>query len=139
MLVTFPESKTNKDQRKKVNLPSKIAHFEVPLVTFPKVKKNKDQKKKYLPELLPLKNKEKGMLEAFLNEKKQKKTNNPLTISPIRTIPKSKRPFLQKRKKKNVRNVLTTPKSNSPTGFISKGSGSSMIPRSRSYKKEILK
>jgi hypothetical protein len=55
MLVTFPKSKTNKDQRKKVNLPSKIAHFEVPksylkkekgtLITFPKVKKKRSKEK----------------------------------------------------------------------------------------------
>jgi hypothetical protein len=55
MLVTFPESKTNKDQRKKVNLPSKIAHFEVPLVTFPKVKKKQRSKEKILTGVTALK------------------------------------------------------------------------------------
>ena len=47
------------------------------------------------------------MLEAFLNEKSKKKTNNPLTISPIRTIPKSKRPFLVPTKKKEKRTLET--------------------------------
>ena len=59
MLVTFSESKTNKDQRKKVNLLSKIAYFVVPrshlkkkekgtLVTFSKVKKKQRSKEKSL-------------------------------------------------------------------------------------------
>ena len=118
MLVTFPESKTNKDQRKKVNLLSKIAYFVVPrshlkkkrkerqLRSCSKVKKNKNQKKNHLPELPLLKNKEKGMLEAFLNEKGKKK---PIILLPFRPFAPFRSPrghSYKKERKKNVRNVL---------------------------------
>src|SRR3990170_7392960 len=56
----------------------------------------------------------------------------------------SKKPFLQKKKEKRTLETFlkkptpppTIQSLNSPTSFISKGSGSPMIPRSRSYKKE---
>src|SRR3990170_2149013 len=65
----------------------------------------------------------------------------------IRESNDSKKPFLQKKKEKRTLETFlkkptpppTTQSLNSPTGFISKGSGSSMIPRSRFYKKRKKK
>ena len=75
------------------------------LIIFLKAK-NKNQKKNYLLKLLPLKNKEKGMLEAFLNEKSKKK---PIILLPFRPFAPFRSPrghSYKKERKKNVRNVL---------------------------------